>query len=213
MLLVLSIAQPFIAQTVTTYVADAAVDHGQLAMVALVDEAEIADADGVVIPDLHPCFFQSFAIGLSVPSAARAIEKHPHLHAFLSFPDQRIGHPFRQRPASAEERLEGDGLFRVVHVLEQSIPECAVLQKLDAIAVDDRPLGDSGDRGHENLVGALAFLEREMRPLPALDRPDDHDQRDDGDDEKDQHPHRYGDLHSLSRSFRSTTMAQWSDGP
>jgi hypothetical protein len=200
-LLVLRLPQPVVGEAMSAHVRDAPVDDEDLAVIAIVDQAEVGDQDRVVPAHLRAGFLQQLESLLSELLAAAAVEHHPHLHLLARLGRQRLGHAPRELPLLAEKRLVVDGLARGGDVGEDAVPHRPVLQQLDAVAADARPLRQPRDRRDEVLEAGR--LQSQVRTPAPLHGPEDEQQDGDGQRQQPEDPDRY-----VHRSFSSATMAQ-----
>jgi hypothetical protein len=141
-------------------------------------------------------------------SSAAPVEHHADLDTFLPLAAEDLGEPARQLPFLREERLEIDRLFCSLEIVEDTIPERAVFDQLDVIPLHDGSLREPGDRVDE-VLHLRVTGNRQVRPLPSLDAPENDPERDDRQVHEREKPYRYADFpvdHSCSLS--STTSAQ-----
>ena len=126
---------PLLGDAVAEDVGAAAVDHRQLAMVALVEPADRAQAERVVEDDSAA----GVAHALDQPPldvrGAQRVEQHPHLDAVAGTRGEGLGDAVADRPAPPHVRLEMDGLASARDLLEQRGEERLVLQDLEPVAV------------------------------------------------------------------------------
>ena len=174
-LLVLGIAEPRVDDAVTSNQGDAAVEHRELAMVALVEHAdvrpalrmvqhELASGGGQLALDVGPHFL-----------AAVCIDEHAHGDAGAAAFDQGIHEPPFERPCLPEEGLEVHGPRGVLDLVDQDVEERAVLEQLHPIAVVDGALGQPRQRRHQ-LGRRRVAIDVEHGRLVPPDRPNDSDE-------------------------------------
>ena len=136
---ILRIAAPFVGDADAAGIADAPVDHHDLAMRAVVDGGEGVPAQRVVLLDFHPGGLHLLDRAVVDLAAAEGVEQHVHLHAGFGALGKRAGELRADLARPVDVALEGDGAARAAdrlqHVAEDLV---AVEQGLRAIAAEER---------------------------------------------------------------------------
>ena len=197
-LLVLGVAEPGVDDAVTSNQGDAAVEHHELAMVALVEHPDVRPALRMVPLEFAAGGGQlALDVGPHVLAAVRVYE-HADGDAGAAAFDQGVHESPLERPRLPEEGLEVHGSRGVLDLVDHDVEERAVLEQLHAVAVVDGALGQPRQRRHQ-LGQRRVAIDLEHGRLVPPDRPDD------GDEQADQHKeqpdddgrNRYRRIHSL----------------
>jgi hypothetical protein len=172
LLVVACVAKPDIDDAVPADVADAAVDDQQLAVIAAVDLADVAQPLAMEQRKAAAGLAQAPLRRLTHLLAAVGVDQHPNLEPGPPPLDQRVDQALPKRAFLPEEGFEMHRCLRLADVLEHRVEEGAVLEDLDRIAGDHRTMSQPGDRRHQ--VGdRILPLDREDRITMPLDRPQD----------------------------------------
>jgi hypothetical protein len=182
-LAVLGVAEPLVLDAVAADERDLAVQDHDLAVVALVKDADVADVATVEHHDPAAGALHLLPDRVAHLLGPDRIEQHAHLQPGLRTLGQGVGDAPGQRALLPEEGLEVHGLRGLADLLDQHLEERAVLEHLDRIAGDRRRQGKAGERGHQ-LVDRLVALDVQIGIAMPLDRPDDQRQDDDEDEEQ-----------------------------
>jgi hypothetical protein len=180
--LILSVAGPFLGVAEAAEVADLSIDDDFLAVVAIVQTTEVLEGDGVELPDLDTrVFHQLLELGVHLVPTGR-VDHQPNLDPLASLGCQSLGDLIADvaRPPDVGLHVHGFSGRRDVgeHPREVLI---TVLQQLDGIPILKTPLRQADDRREENLEFAW-ILDVEMGVGAALSGPEKDGQPGDGDD-------------------------------
>ena len=173
---------------------DAAVDDGQLAMVAIVEPSDVAERD-LVEPDDADARLAHLLIELLLHSvSAGGVDEQPHLHALPRLRFERARELLADPASAPDECLEMDRLPRRGDVADEPREESvAVFEKLDAVARIDARLGQSGDRRQER-VEIAGFFHAQVGRVLAPDRPEHHRRQRDGEQQREEEDERHADV-------------------
>jgi hypothetical protein len=134
-----ALPRQFVGDADAAGIADAPVDHHDLAMRAVVDGGEGVPAQRVVLLDFHPGGLHLLDRAVVDLAAAEGVEQHVHLHAGFGALGKRAGELRADLARPVDVALEGDGAARAAdrlqHVAEDLV---AVEQGLRAIAAEER---------------------------------------------------------------------------
>ena len=151
-----------------------AVDDDDLAMVAVVQHADVAQRS--LVEERHPAAgvahpLHDFLSGLL---GALGVQQHAHLHAGPGAVDQRVGHAPAQLPVLPQEGLEMHGVAGCTDALDEHVEEGAVLVHLDLVAGHGRAQRQARQARHE-LVDRVVAIDLQRGVAVAADRPDHQD--------------------------------------
>jgi hypothetical protein len=181
----------------------AAVDHDDLAVVALVDDADVRERPGMEERERAAALAQPALRVAAHLLAAGRIDQHAHFHACLRAIAERLRDTPAQLAILPEKRLEMHRTLRRGDVFEQHVEEGAVLDDLHVIAGDRRAQREPGERTDQLFQRTLRF-DPEVRFAVAGDRPDDEEQQEDDRDQ--QHDHGARDFHGHVREVRESAL-------
>src|SRR6185503_5511283 len=123
---------------------DSSVDDRQLAVIPLVEDADIGEGRTMKLADLAARLDESLLHVLAHSARSIGIEQHADIDASASAPDQRLRQTRAHLAFLPEKGLEMHRAARLVDLLDQGVEESAVLQHFDAVSVDDRAQGQPG---------------------------------------------------------------------
>ena len=113
----------------------APVQHHELAVVALVLQADLAPVTLVVQAQMAAGGAQLALRRLAHLVAAGSVHQHAHLHPGAGTLGQHLGHASTELAFLPQVGLEMQRALRSAHVLEQHIEERAVLEYLHGVAL------------------------------------------------------------------------------
>src|SRR5881409_208645 len=119
MVLVLCMSGPLSGEPEAAEVSDAAIDDHDLAVVAIVQAAEVAEADGMEHAHLRARIAHQLLKPLLHLVAAGGIQQQSHFHAFTRFRRERVGYFIADRSFPPDVRLDVNTLARFADVPEQ----------------------------------------------------------------------------------------------
>src|SRR3954471_12788878 len=145
----LRIAAPHVIDSVAERVADPAIDHDDLAMVALVVARKLTEAHAVVDAEVDAGRAQPRPRPRRRFLRAALIDKDAHFDPRLRASRQRLGHPLRDRAVAPEKRFEVDAVRRPRRIVEHRVEKAAVLYDRYAIALRDVAPRQRGERAED----------------------------------------------------------------
>jgi hypothetical protein len=148
------------------------VQHDYLAVIALVEHANVAKSCRVVGVE--------FAAGLLEPAhgdlahlpAAGGIDQHAHRDPGAAPLRQRVDEPLPEHAVLPQVRLEMNRPRCPADLVEHDLEKSPILQNLDRVAVERGAVGQAGERRQQLGKRRVAF-DAQTRIAVALDRPDD----------------------------------------
>ena len=167
---------------------DMAVDDRKLAVVALVQDADVGEVRAVKLAKLAAGILEPLLHVLAHPSRSIGVEQHADFDTGPGAPDHRLREARSQRALLPEKSLEMHGVARLVDLVDQGVEERAIFQHFDAVAVDDRAEREPGQR-RDQLLDRRVAVDRELRVAVPLHRPDEQDEEPDRAGDR-QHRHR-----------------------
>ena len=153
-----------------------AVDHDELAMVAFVKDADVAN---VMMVELHHLASRSFHLPLDRVAdllGADGVQQHAHLHTRACPLGKHIGNALTEHTFLPQKSLEVHRVLGCTDVFHEHIEKGAVLEHLDRVARDRRAKRQTGERRNQ-LVDRVITLDVQVGIPMALDRPDDERER------------------------------------
>ena len=149
----------------------ATVDDDELAMVAVVQHADVADSRLMEEHNLASGFFHLSLARFADFLRADCVQHHTHLHACAGPLGQRVRHALAEHAFLPQESFE---VHRVSADRSRpaALEKSAVLEHLDRIAGDRRAERQTGERRDE-LVDRGIALDVQLGIAMASDRPDD----------------------------------------
>ncbi len=120
------------------------VDDRKLAVIALVEDAEIGEGHAMKLAQLAAGLHESLLHALAHSTRSIGIEQHADIDAGPDASDQRLRQARAELALLPEEGLEMHRAARLVDLLYQGVEERCVLQHVDAVSVDDRTQGQPG---------------------------------------------------------------------
>jgi hypothetical protein len=186
MLARLAVAHPAVDDAMPTDQRHPAIGDQELAMVAFVEDADVADVPRMMHLERTARFPKAHGIASHL-LAAIGIDQHAHLHARAMAFQQGVDQARAQHAFLPQEGLEMHGGFRLADVVEHDVEKGAVLQQLDRVAFVDGALRQSRQRGQEVGKGCIAIDFQARIAMPS-DRPDDEAQHDDDDRQCEREP-------------------------
>src|SRR6266550_1459203 len=146
-ILVLRMARPLLGQSEAADVADAAVDDRDLAMIAVVQPAEVADAQRVEFADHDSSVVhQLLELVVHLVTAGR-VDEQTNLDALSRFGRERVRQPVADLALPPDVRLDVHALVRATDVTQEKREEfVAVLEELDLITGIETGLRQADDR-------------------------------------------------------------------
>ena len=134
MVFVLGVTGPLFGESVASDVADPAVDDGFLAMVAVIQAAEIAQGRRMKANESHAGIEHQLRQLFVHLVTAGGIDEQPHLHALPCLRSQRVCNLAADGALPPDIRLDVHALFRAGDVAQQEREKLiAVLEELDVI--------------------------------------------------------------------------------
>ena len=155
------------------------VQHDDLAVIALVEHANVAKSFRVIGVELAAGVLEPAHGGLAHLLAAGGIDQHAHCDPGAAPLRQRVDQPPPEHAVLPQERLEMNRPRRPADLLEHDLEESAILQNLDRVAFERDAVGQAGERRQQLGKRRIAF-DAQTRIAVALDRPDDDHGKDQG---------------------------------
>jgi len=140
-LAVLRVAEPLVDDAMAAHQGDAAVEHDELAMVAVVENADVAPVPRMVQLELAARGFEPLLDVAASLLAAFAIHQHAHDHAGAAARDQCVDETPAQHAVLPQIGFEVYRSRRRLDFLEQDVEEVAVLEEFDGVARVDCAVG------------------------------------------------------------------------
>jgi hypothetical protein len=187
---IFAVAEPAVDDAMAGDERGAPVNHHDLAMVPLIDDADVGERTRMEEYEPAARFVQS---PLRVPAhflAPGRIDEHTHRHACPGAFAQRRRHAFAELAFLPEKRLEVHRALRGGDVVEQRVEERPVLDDLHAVARYGRAERESRQRSNELLERAVR-LDLEVGVAVSRDRPYDEEEKQDDRDQQDENDARH----------------------
>jgi len=178
MLAVLRVAQPFVGDAMAADERFPAVDHGQLAVVAVVQHPDGVERS--LVEELHLAAHFAHAREHVLVEGLRAlrVQHQAHADAGPGAVHERADHPCGERARLPEEGFEVDGLARGQDPRLEHVVEGTVLVDAHGVA-GHRGAEREAREGRDQRVDAVVALHLQHGAAMAADRPD--------------HEHQHGD--------------------
>ena len=201
---VLRLTHPGVDDAMAAHQRHAAVEDGQLAVVATVDLADVAQC--LAVEQLEPATGVLHRLFGRVAHllAAVVVNQHPHLQAVASALRQGRGHPCAEQAFLPQKGLEVDRHFGAADVFEHRIEKGAVLEHFDRVAFDQLAVAQARHR-RQHLFQRQITLDLQLGVGVALDRMQHQDQRGDDSRQHKQNP----DRHGCRRQQQVQDQARW----
>ena len=157
MVVILRVSFPFLRESETADVSDAAVDDGQLPMIAIVHASEIAEPQRMKCPELNARFAHRLREPAIHLAPAGCIDQQTHFHSLASLRRERVGDLVADRTLPPHERLDVNALASGSDVGEKRWKELIpVFEQLRLVAGIETPLRQAHERWEQ--PGEIAGL-------------------------------------------------------
>src|SRR5687767_10254782 len=137
-------SQPAVDDAMAADEGDSSVDDRKLAVIALVEDADIGEGRTMKLAELAAGLHELLLHVLAHSARSVGIEQHADIDAGPDSPDQRLRQARAELALLPEEGLEMHRAARLVDLLYQSVEERPILQHFDAVSLDDRAEGQPG---------------------------------------------------------------------
>ena len=169
----------------------APVDDDELAMVAVVQHADVAEAFSWKSTTRHPASSICCTAALPIFFRARCVKQDTHLHAGAAALRQRVAPRADRAPLPSTERSRNAlSPRRRADLCEQHIEKGAVLEDFDRIARDGCAERQAGERRNQ-LVDRRVTFNVQVGIAVTSDRPDDEQLNDDDRNDKREYDDRH----------------------
>src|SRR5688572_19532555 len=141
----------------TTHKCFAPVDDDELAMVAVVQHADVAESLFVEKHDSAAGFFHLSRSCFAYFFGALCVKQDTHLHACPSPLRERRRHALTEHPFLPKKGFEMHRLLSGSNSLQKHVEKSAVLQNFDGIAGDGCAERQAGERRNQFIDGRTTF--------------------------------------------------------
>src|SRR5688572_16048340 len=137
-------SQPAVDDAMAADEGDSAVDDRQLAVIPLVEDADIGEGHTMKLAQLAAGLHELLLHALAHATRSIGIEQHADIDAGPDAPDQRLREARAKLALLPEESLEMHRAARLADLLHQGVEERPVLQHFDAVSFDHRAESQPG---------------------------------------------------------------------
>ena len=139
-LFVLRIAEPAVDDAMAARQGDAAIEHDEFAMIAIVEDSDVAPVPRVMKCELASGLREAPLDVVPHLLSTVRVHQHPHLHSCATPFDQGVHQTLAENSFLPKKGLEMNGSRRGPDLLEHHLEEGAVLEHLDRVAQIDGAL-------------------------------------------------------------------------